>query len=102
MTEPYPSPSPHPSRRSALRATGAGALLLGSVLTGCRSAVSASTYRAGDGGGPRRGGTVSVAINSDFTPSLLFSQSSQALQNRLLFNTLTRYDDALRPHPELA
>ncbi|MFI8992651.1 ABC transporter substrate-binding protein [Streptomyces sp. NPDC053542] len=102
MTEPSPFPYSHPSRRATLRATGAGALLLGLGLTGCRSAVSASSYRADDNNGPRRGGTLSVAINSDFTPSLLFSQSSQPLQNRLLFNTLTRYDDALRPHPELA
>ncbi len=38
----------------------------------------------------------------DFIPGLLFSQSSMNLPHRLVFNTLTRYDDRLRPQPELA
>ncbi|GAA5059959.1 ABC transporter substrate-binding protein [Streptomyces similanensis] len=103
MTELYPSMPGRLSRRSALRSAGGGALLLGFGLAGCRSAVS-ETGSAGQEGpaGPRRGGTVSVAINSDFTPSLLFAQSSQSYQHRLIYNTLTRYDDRLTPHPELA
>ncbi len=43
-----------------------------------------------------------MAISSDFTPSLLYAQSAQSFQHRLLFNTLTRYDDRLVPQPELA
>ncbi|MEK8142108.1 ABC transporter substrate-binding protein [Streptomyces sp. M10(2022)] len=48
------------------------------------------------------GGILSVAVNSDFTPGLLFSQSGQSFQHRLIYNTLTRYDDRLSPKPELA
>ncbi|MEV6264326.1 ABC transporter substrate-binding protein [Streptomyces sp. NPDC051784] len=103
MTELYPNAPTGPSRRSALRAAGAGTLLLGSGLAGCRSAVSeASAGSRSESAGPRRGGTLQVAVNSDFTPALLFSQSGQSLQHRLIYNTLTRYDDRLSPKPELA
>ncbi|MEU2437393.1 ABC transporter substrate-binding protein [Streptomyces rubradiris] len=103
MTESYPSPAATPSRRTTLRAAGGGTLLLGLGLAGCRSAVSGSaSAEKGGTAKPRRGGTVSVAVNSDFTPSLLFAQSSQSLQHRLVYNTLTRYDDELTPQPELA
>lgn len=89
------------SRRTALRAAGAGALLLGAggTLTGCRSAVTSDDRTAG---GPKRGGKLVIAINQDFTPALLFTQTGQSLQNRLVFNTLIRYDDSLEPQPELA
>ncbi|MFC9862599.1 MULTISPECIES: ABC transporter substrate-binding protein [unclassified Streptomyces] len=103
MTEPHPSLSTGPTRRSALRAAGGGTLLLGLGLAGCRSAVSETSSGPGDAGAsPRRGGTLDVAVNSDFTPGLLFSQSGQSYQHRLIYNTLTRYDDRLRPKPELA
>ncbi|MFF2774120.1 ABC transporter substrate-binding protein [Streptomyces sp. NPDC058052] len=103
MTELYPSTPFAPSRRTTLRAAGGGTLLLGLGLTGCRSAVSESAApAAADAAGPRRGGTLTVAVNSDFTPSLLFAQSNQSLQQRLIYNTLTRYDDRLEPQPELA
>ncbi|MEU3604653.1 ABC transporter substrate-binding protein [Streptomyces sp. NPDC035033] len=103
MTELYPSTPTAPSRRTTLRAAGGGALLLGLGLTGCRSAVSESTEPAGGAGAPpKRGGTLTVAVNTDFTPSLLFAQSGQSLQQRLIYNTLTRYDDDLEPQPELA
>ncbi|MFI6874563.1 ABC transporter substrate-binding protein [Streptomyces sp. NPDC050400] len=106
MTDPSPRPSlpDAPTRRTTLRAAGGGAALLGLGLAGCRSAVSDSKS-AGAGGtsdAPRRGGTLDIAINADFTPALLFTQTGQSLQNRLVFNTLTRYDDSLRPQPELA
>ncbi|WP_406055022.1 ABC transporter substrate-binding protein [Streptomyces sp. NBC_01077] len=103
MTELYSSTPSTPSRRTTLRAAGGGTLLLGLGLAGCRSAVSEAEAPAGKAGaGPRRGGTVTVAVNSDFTPSLLFAQSGQSLQQRLIYNTLTRYDDQLKPQPELA
>lgn len=104
MTEQYPFTPPDVSRRSTLRAAGAGALLAGlGGLTGCRSAVSEANSSAKEARSrPKRGGTLSVAINTDFTPSLLFAQSSQSYQHRLLYNTLTRYDDGLKPQPELA
>ncbi|MFG3099161.1 ABC transporter substrate-binding protein [Streptomyces sp. NPDC048182] len=108
MTESYPSlPSPAtapaPTRRTALRAAGGGALLLGMGLAGCRSAVSGTgSASKGGAGKPRRGGTLDFAVDTDFTPSLLFAQSRQSFQQRLLYNTLTRYDDRLTPHPELA
>ncbi|MFJ8128418.1 ABC transporter substrate-binding protein [Streptomyces hydrogenans] len=103
MTEPYPSAPTAPSRRTTLRAAGGGALLLGLGLTGCRSAVSESAPPAsGADARPKRGGTLTVAVNTDFTPSLLFAQSAQSLQQRLIYNTLTRYDDRLEPQPELA
>ncbi|MFD5876673.1 ABC transporter substrate-binding protein [Streptomyces sp. NPDC060322] len=103
MTELYPSMPAGPSRRSTLRAAGGGTLLLGLGLAGCRSAVSeASSDPSGAGAEPKRGGTLTVAVNADFTPGLLYSQSQQSSQHRLIFNTLTRYDDQLRPKPELA
>ncbi|MFE5712052.1 ABC transporter substrate-binding protein [Streptomyces sp. NPDC056501] len=111
MTESYPSTPSAPTRRTTLRAAGGGALLLGLGLAGCRSAVSEAEAPAGQGKAgeagkagaePRRGGTLSVAVNADFTPSLLFAQSAQSLQQRLIYNTLTRYDDRLKPQPELA
>ncbi|KOG15568.1 MULTISPECIES: ABC transporter substrate-binding protein [Streptomyces] len=103
MTELYSSTPSAPTRRTTLRAAGGGTLLLGLGLAGCRSAVSEAEAPAGKAGaGPRRGGTLTVAVNTDFTPSLLFAQSGQSLQQRLIYNTLTRYDDRLRPQPELA
>ncbi|MER7768445.1 ABC transporter substrate-binding protein [Kitasatospora sp. NPDC096140] len=97
---------PAPSRRVLLRAGLAGAGLL--TLAACRSAVDEASNAANaadtvDGSGaPRRGGVLSVATGIDVTPSLLFAQSANTLIQRLVFNTLTRYDDRLRPQPELA
>ncbi|MDV5143590.1 ABC transporter substrate-binding protein [Streptomyces sp. SBC-4] len=112
MTESYPTTPTAPTRRTTLRAAGGGALLLGLGLAGCRSAVSEAEAPSGAAGeadaagkasaAPRRGGTLTVAVNADFTPSLLFAQSAQSLQQRLIYNTLTRYDDRLKPQPELA
>ncbi|MFJ6214223.1 ABC transporter substrate-binding protein [Streptomyces sp. NPDC092296] len=92
-------------RRTVLRAAGAASALLG--LSACRAAVdedASAAARPGTSGAPspRRGGTLALATPVDFTPSLLFAQSSMSLPQRLLFNTLTRYDDSLRPQPELA
>ncbi|MFJ8884833.1 ABC transporter substrate-binding protein [Streptomyces sp. NPDC102402] len=101
MTALYPSMPTGPSRRSTLRAAGGGTLLLGLGLAGCRSAVSEASSDSADAE-PKRGGTLDVAVNADFTPALLFSQSQQSLQHRLIYNTLTRYDDRLSPKPELA
>ncbi|MFE4970824.1 ABC transporter substrate-binding protein [Kitasatospora sp. NPDC056651] len=94
---------PVPSRRAVLRAGLAGAGLL--TLAGCRSAVehSRNAAAAADAtGSPRRGGVLTVATGIDVTPSLLFAQSANTLVQRLVFNTLTRYDDKLQPQPELA
>ncbi|MFJ5831590.1 ABC transporter substrate-binding protein [Streptomyces sp. NPDC093089] len=103
MTELYSSTPTALSRRTTLRAAGGGTLLLGLGLAGCRSAVSEAEAPAGKAGAePKRGGTLTVAVNADFTPSLLFAQSAQSLQQRLVYNTLTRYDDRLEPQPELA
>lgn len=103
MTELYPLTPPGPSRRSTLRAAGGSTLLLGLGLAGCRSAVSdASSAPKGASAAPRRGGMLNLAVNADFTPALLFAQSGQSLQHRLIYNTLTRYDDRLSPKPELA
>ncbi|KPH97203.1 ABC-type transporter, periplasmic subunit [Actinobacteria bacterium OK074] len=103
MRTPFHLPPDPLSRRSALRAAGAGALLLGAggALAGCRSAVSSSDDSKSSGA-PKRGGSLTVAINQDFTPALLFTQTGESLQNRLIFNTLIRYDDKLQPQPELA
>ncbi|RII17794.1 Oligopeptide-binding protein AppA precursor [Streptomyces sp. YIM 130001] len=103
LVRPSPPSPPHaqlPTRRTALRAAGAGALALGASggLVGCRSAVSVAAGQ----GGARRGGSLTVGIPVDFTPALLFTQSDQALQQRLIYNTLIRYDDKLEPQPELA
>ncbi|MFF2167344.1 MULTISPECIES: ABC transporter substrate-binding protein [unclassified Streptomyces] len=103
MTELYPLTPSGPSRRSTLRAAGGGTLLLGLGLAGCRSAVSdSSSAPQGASTASKRGGVLNVAVNADFTPALLFAQSGQSLQHRLIYNTLTRYDDQLKPQPELA
>ncbi|MET9346470.1 ABC transporter substrate-binding protein [Streptomyces termitum] len=102
MTELHPSTPTAPSRRTTLRAAAGGTLLLGLGLTGCRSAVAEAEAPATGAAGPKRGGTLTVAVNTDFTPALLFAQSGQSLQHRLIYNTLTRYDDRLEPRPELA
>ncbi|MBV2155653.1 ABC transporter substrate-binding protein [Kitasatospora sp. SUK 42] len=94
---------PAPSRRNLLRAGLAGAGLM--TLAACRSAVEHSRSAAADvdgAGSPRKGGVLSVAAAIDITPSLLFAQSANVLVQRLVFNTLTRYDDRLQPQPELA
>jgi peptide/nickel transport system substrate-binding protein len=91
---------PGPSRRGVLRAAGAGSALL--ALSACQSAVDKNKDKS-TSATPKRGGTLTIANPVDFTPSLLFTQStSLSLPNRLLFNTLTRYDEQLRPQPELA
>ncbi|KQV04626.1 MULTISPECIES: ABC transporter substrate-binding protein [unclassified Kitasatospora] len=87
------------SRRSLLRGSVAAAGLLS--LAACRSAAESGDGAAASAG-PRRGGTLSLATTIDYTPSLLFAQSANTLVQRLVFNTLTRYDDQLRPQPELA
>ncbi|MFI5646109.1 ABC transporter substrate-binding protein [Kitasatospora sp. NPDC051705] len=92
--------APGLSRRALLRGGLAGAGLL--TLAACRSAADTAASAAGAPSGPRRGGVLSVATGVDFTPSLLFAQSANTLVQRLVFNTLTRYDDQLRPQPELA
>ncbi|MGK5531849.1 ABC transporter substrate-binding protein [Streptomyces sp. URMC 129] len=97
----YPSLPVGPTRRGLLRAGGAGAALL--TLAACRSAAGRDEGRGGAGAAePRRGGTLTVAHGVDFAPALLFAQSSMNLPHRLVFNTLTRYDDDLAPQPELA
>ncbi|GAA2998750.1 ABC transporter substrate-binding protein [Kitasatospora albolonga] len=88
------------SRRSLLRGSVAAAGLLS--LAACRSAAESASTAASPSGGPRRGGTLAIATTIDFTPSLLFAQSANTLVQRLVFNTLTRYDDQLKPQPELA
>ncbi|MFD0275127.1 ABC transporter substrate-binding protein [Kitasatospora sp. NPDC127111] len=87
------------SRRSLLRGSLAAAGLV--TLAACRSAAESSS-NAASAASPRRGGTLTVATGIDFTPSLLFAQSANTLVQRLVFNTLTRYDDQLKPQPELA
>ncbi|GAA4975514.1 ABC transporter substrate-binding protein [Yinghuangia aomiensis] len=92
------------SRRTVLRAAGAGAVALG--LTACKSAVDdRKSQSAGAGGSaaPKRGGTLQIGALTDFTPALLFTQSSSFFLPRLVFNTLTAYDPkTLAPQPQLA
>lgn len=95
-------PSLDTSRRTVLRAAGAGAVLLASA--GCKSAVDENTNPAGGGssGTPKRGGTLQIGSVVDFTPALLFTQNSFSVLSRLVFNTLTAYDRNLVPQPQLA
>ncbi|GAA4884078.1 ABC transporter substrate-binding protein [Kitasatospora terrestris] len=92
------TPSSGLSRRTLLRAALAGGGLV--TLAACRSAADTAADTAA--ASPRRGGTLSVATGVDLTPSLLFAQSANTLVQRLVYNTLTRYDDKLQPQPELA
>ncbi|MGW4891827.1 ABC transporter substrate-binding protein [Kitasatospora sp. NPDC004240] len=98
-----PSSPSRLSRRNLLRGGLAGVGLLS--LAACRSAAD-TAGTAADGAGasatPRRGGVLQVSAGIDVTPSLLFAVSANTLVQRLVFNTLTRYDDRLRPQPELA
>ncbi|WP_338702368.1 ABC transporter substrate-binding protein [Streptomyces sp. Q6] len=92
------------TRRSTLRAAGAGAALLGLGLSGCRSAATggaASADASGDAK-PVKGGTLTIASQQDFTPALLFTISGACLPQRLIYNTLTVYDKNFDPQPELA
>ncbi|MER7667513.1 ABC transporter substrate-binding protein [Kitasatospora sp. NPDC096128] len=101
MTAFTPSPAHGVTRRALLRGGLAGAGLL--ALAACRSAAdTAASPAAGGSAGPRSGGVLTVGTGIDFTPGLLFAQSANTLVQRLVFNTLTRYDDQLRPQPELA
>ncbi|MGW4803238.1 ABC transporter substrate-binding protein [Kitasatospora sp. NPDC004272] len=92
------------SRRALLRGALAGTGLL--ALSACRSAADSAAgtdaAASGDAASPRRGGVLTVGVGVDFTPALLFAQSANSLLQRLVFNTLTRYDEQLRPQPELA
>lgn len=89
------------SRRTLLRAAGAGAVLLG--LAGCKSAVDENnSSAAGASGAPKKGGTLQIGSAYDFTPALLYTQNAFTALSRLVFNTLTAYDKDLVPQPQLA
>ncbi|MCF2530618.1 ABC transporter substrate-binding protein [Yinghuangia soli] len=90
------------SRRTVLRAAGAGAVALG--LAGCKSAVDEKkSSPAGASGQPKKGGTLQIGSLTDFTPALLFTQNAFTAVHRLVFNTLTSYDPkTLQPQPQLA
>lgn len=100
MTASTTPPAPGLTRRALLRGGAAGAGLL--ALAACRSAADQAAPAADASAGPRKGGVLTVGTGVDVTPSLLFAQSANTLVQRLVFNTLTRYDDQLRPQPELA
>lgn len=96
-------PSFATSRRTVLRAAGAGAVALS--LAACKSAVDdkKSESAAGASGAPKRGGTLQIGSIGDLTPALLFTQNTFSALNRLVFNTLTQYDPkTLQPQPQLA
>lgn len=100
MTQHVPTTSPaSPLSRRGLLAAGAGSALL--TLAACRSAAQDSGSDA-DSATPQRGGTLTIAQTADFTPSLLFTQSTVNTPRGLVYNTLTHYDDELNPQPELA
>lgn len=99
-----PVPAFATSRRTVLRAAGAGAVALG--LTACKSAVDdqkSQSAGSGTSGAPKRGGTLQIGATTDFTPALLFTQNTAFYLPRLVFNTLTAYDPkTLAPQPQLA
>ncbi|TNC21000.1 ABC transporter substrate-binding protein [Amycolatopsis alkalitolerans] len=86
------------TRRAALAgAAGVGA----ASLTGCRLAVNEA--RGAEGAGPRQGGTLILAVNSDPTPQRVQSQGPTSSTWRdLVFETLTAYDASGKPRPALA
>ncbi|SFJ45473.1 peptide/nickel transport system substrate-binding protein [Amycolatopsis sacchari] len=86
-----------PRRTALLGLAGLGALTLG----GCRLAVNEA--RGADGGGPRQGGTLILAVNSEPTPARVQSQGPTSTTWRdLVFETLTAYDSSGTPQPALA
>ncbi|QMU71675.1 ABC transporter substrate-binding protein [Streptacidiphilus sp. P02-A3a] len=96
----FPTLPAGPTRRGVLAAAGAAGALL--TLTSCRSAVSAAAAPSGSSGSASRGGTLAVGVQTDFAPALLFAQSNNSLVQGLIYDTLTQYDDNLRPQPSLA
>jgi peptide/nickel transport system substrate-binding protein len=89
--------TPLTRRAALLGAAGLGA----ATLTGCRLAVDEA--RGAAGGGPRRGGTLILAVNSDPTPLRVQSQGPTSTTWRdLVFETITAYDASGKPQPGLA
>jgi peptide/nickel transport system substrate-binding protein len=86
-----------PRRTALLGLAGLGAL----TLAGCRLAVDEA--RGADGGGPRQGGTLILAVNADPTPQRVQSQGPTSTTWRdLVFEPLTAYDTSGTPQPALA
>lgn len=89
------------TRRSALLGlAGTGLGLTG--LTGCRLAVAEARGATG-GGGPRRGGTLVLAVSTDAQPKGVQNQQlTTTAWRRLVFETLSAYDSHGTPRPLLA
>ena len=92
------SVGPELTRRAALLGlAGVGA----TSVAGCRLAVDEA--RGVAGGGPRRGGTLVMAVNIDAKPAAVQSQGPISIAWRsLVFEPLTSYDSAGVPRPVLA
>jgi peptide/nickel transport system substrate-binding protein len=88
------------SRRTLL--LGAVGVGCGAAMSGCRLAVDEAR---GDSpqGGPRTGGTLTIAANYDADPSAAQSQLTSSISwRRLVFETISEYDDQGVPQPRLA
>jgi peptide/nickel transport system substrate-binding protein len=81
---------------------GIGGIGCGVALGGCRLAVD-EARGASQQSGPRTGGTVTVAVNYDADPMAAQSQLTSSISwRRLVFETLSAYDDQGVPRPQLA
>jgi len=98
--------NPPPGRSAVTRRTillGMAGLGAGTLLSGCRLAVAEARGDTGAGDGPRAGGTLMVAVNSDPAPAAAQSQLTTSMTwRRLVFETLSSYDDNGVPQPALA
>jgi peptide/nickel transport system substrate-binding protein len=94
-----PGRTPLTRRGLLLGMTGLGA---GMALSGCRLAVDEARGDVVDGG-PRAGGTLTVAVNHDPSPAAAQSQLTTSMTwRRLVFETLSSYDAGGVPQPSLA
>lgn len=94
-------------RRAFLRGSAIAALaILGSgSLAACSSAVGEQASSAGESANPVRGGTLTLALRDDVSPSALLTNTTTAGATimGLVYETLTRYPlDSVVPQPVLA
>lgn len=87
------------TRRTALAGLGLGAV---SAVVACQSAAQGSSPSSSSSK-PKRGGVLQAAQLTDIDPQALFGVGvGDSVIGRLIFNTLTEYNDKTVPQPSLA
>jgi peptide/nickel transport system substrate-binding protein len=89
------------SRRPVTAALVAGTAAIAVVLSGCQSAVQQQA--ADSSAEPVQGGTLSVAQSGDLQPrNLMAARAGNVTWASNVFETLTKYDEDMKPQPLLA